>query len=415
MLRNAIDYIRHLIDGGEPADDEKPLQKQRHRANSFIVDTGEQDRQQITAALQSAKIIIDPLPNGEVLNDAVVRARPDVLFMGIGEGGEAAAAERLRKLPPHAVGAVQLIGENGHVALDPLTHAAHERGLRTLSPLAGPVSREAIDEVIAGEGLSRSANGTILVDLGLAIRNGWVEFWYQPKVDLARRTLIGAESLARVRHPTHGLMLPASFLPNASDADLTRLGQEAIKTAMRDWDAFHRLHYNLRLTVNVPVGATHADRIVMLIGSQPYGAAWPGLILEIEEADLLASKVQAKAIQQELKPHGVLFAVDNAGATGHFLADLGDIDFAELKMARKLVHGVAGSPQQQLTCRSYIDFAHRRRAVAAANGLETVPDGKTLIELGCDIGQGSVFAPALQRAQFVNMLKRQRQVATGQA
>ena len=115
MLRNAIDYIRHLIDGGEPADDQKPLHKQRHRANSFLVDTGEQDRQQITAALQSAKIVMDPLPNGEVLNDAVIKARPDVLFMGVGEGGEATAAERLHKLPPHAVGAVQLIGENASV------------------------------------------------------------------------------------------------------------------------------------------------------------------------------------------------------------------------------------------------------------------------------------------------------------
>jgi len=393
MLRNAIDYIRHLIDGGDPADDDKPLHKHRHGPTSFIIDDGEQDRQQITAALQGGKFVIEPLPNAEDLNEEAIRTGPDHRVMG---GTQAAT------------------GEHPHLGLDLLAHTSREHGHRTLHPPAGAPSRDAVDDAKGTDGLSRGPDGSVRVDLGLALRKGWLEFWYQPKVDLARRHLIGAESLARVRHPTQGLMLPASFLPNATEDDLARLCQEAIKTALRDWDAFHRLNFNLRLTVNVPLGATHVDRIVMLIGSQPYGAAWPGLILEIEEADLLASKAQAKAIQQELKPHGVLLAVDNAGATGNFLAELVDIDFVELKMARKLSHGVAGATEQQLTCRSYVDFAHRRHAFAAANGLESVADAKALIEIGCDIGQGSVFAPALQRAQFVNLLERQRQAAAGQ-
>src|SRR5262249_33900582 len=158
-------------------------------------------------------------------------------------------------------------------------------------------------------------------DLGIALRSGWVEFWYQPKVDLVRRSLIGAEVLARVRHPGHGLMLPASFLPNAGDADLMRLSQEAVRTALKDWDAFRHLDYNLRLTINVPVGISHADRIVMLLSTQPYGASWSGLILDIDEGELLAAKAQAKAMQQALKPHGVIFAVDNAGANGNSLTE----------------------------------------------------------------------------------------------
>lgn len=393
MLRNAIDYIRHLIDGGDPVDDDKPLHKHRHGPTSFVIDDGEQDRQQITAALQCDKFVIEPLPAAEDPSEEAVRTMPDHRAIG---GMQAANSEHL------------------HLGPDHLAHTGREHGHRTLHPPAAAHSRDTVEDAKGADGLSRGPDGSVRVDLDLALRNGWLEFWYQPKVDLARRHLIGAESLARVRHPTHGLMLPASFLPNATEDDLTRLCQEAIKTALRDWDAFHRLNFNLRLTVNVPLGAAHVDRIVMLIGSQPYGAVWPGLILEIEEADLLASKAQARAIQQELKPHGVLLAVDNAGATGNFLADLVDIDFAELKMARKLSHGVASAPEQQLTCRSYIDFAHRRHAFAAANGLETVADAKALIEIGCDIGQGSVFAPALQRAQFVNLLERQRQAAAGQ-
>ena len=46
-----------------------------------------------------------------------------------------------------------------------------------------------------------------------ALRNGWVEICYQPKIDLKRKCLIGAETLARLRHPRFGVMLPGSLFP----------------------------------------------------------------------------------------------------------------------------------------------------------------------------------------------------------
>ena len=419
MLRKAIEFFRQLMEKGEPADDDapdalpKPKIEPRSRSVAFIVSTGESDRQQITAALESTNASVERLSNAQAITAAAAKARPDVVFMGVAEGGESAMLDLLRKIDPSALGgAVQFVRENARVALEPFDKLAQERGVRSLPSLTSPVTREAIEQTIASEGLARTQAGAIMVDLGLALRNNWVEFWYQPKVDLARRNLVGAESLARIRHPTHGTLLPASFL-HAPAADLSRLGLEAIRTAMRDWDAFHRLNFNLRLTVNVTVGATSSDRIVMLIETQPCDHGWPGLILDVDEADFVRSKQQTKAIQQALKAHGIVFAIDYVGASGSRAFEFAEVEFVELKIANRLTLGVSTSVAQRAACQSYIDFAHRSRALATAIGLETVPDAKALIELGCDLAQGTVFSPALQRAQFVNLLKRQ--IAPGSA
>jgi EAL domain-containing protein (putative c-di-GMP-specific phosphodiesterase class I) len=47
------------------------------------------------------------------------------------------------------------------------------------------------------------------IEIDEALRNGWFEMWYQPKIDLKRKCLAGAEALARIRHPSYGVLLPA--------------------------------------------------------------------------------------------------------------------------------------------------------------------------------------------------------------
>ena len=51
------------------------------------------------------------------------------------------------------------------------------------------------------------------IEIDEALRNGWFEMWYQPKIDLKRKCLAGAEALARIRHPRFGVLPPSNFLP----------------------------------------------------------------------------------------------------------------------------------------------------------------------------------------------------------
>src|ERR1700724_2583247 len=60
------------------------------------------------------------------------------------------------------------------------------------------------------------------IEIDEALRNGWFEMWYQPKIDLKRKCLAGAEALARIRHPRFGVLLPGGFLPGGGDDSISR-------------------------------------------------------------------------------------------------------------------------------------------------------------------------------------------------
>src|ERR1700685_362417 len=92
------------------------------------------------------------------------------------------------------------------------------------------------------------------IGIGEALRNQWFEIWYQPKVDLKRKCLAGAEALARIRHPEHGVLLPCSFLAYVDEESVAELGQHTLLAALSDWSIFEDAGFNLQLSINVPVG-----------------------------------------------------------------------------------------------------------------------------------------------------------------
>ncbi len=75
-----------------------------------------------------------------------------------------------------------------------------------------------------------------VVELDEALRNNWVEIWYQPKIDLKRKCLAGAEALARIRHPALGVLLPGSFLPTVDVDGIAGLTEYALISTLRSWD-----------------------------------------------------------------------------------------------------------------------------------------------------------------------------------
>ena len=255
-------------------------------ASCLVVDSSDRDLTQIRAIMSEAKAAVE-VATGESLPGAATKTTPGVVFLGVAEGGEDSARTALAKLGlAQYGGAVQLVGANDRVSVEALCEMAAQQSVRTLPSLVSPVTRHALEETVKSEGLGRTANGAIAIDLGVALRKHWIEFWYQPKIHLVKRRLVGAESLARLRHPTHGPLLPSSFLPNAAIADLAQLGTEALKASFRDWVAFDRAQFNLRLAVNIPIVAIDADQIVRLIDGQQLAQSWPGLVVDIEETDI---------------------------------------------------------------------------------------------------------------------------------
>ena len=102
-----------------------------------------------------------------------------------------------------------------------------------LPVLKKPFETEAIVKVLRELKLGMPPTVASRIDLDEAVRNNWIEFWYQPKIDLRKKQLAGAEAYARARHPQHGVALPDAFMPGAQEAALIKLGEMSLTNALQ--------------------------------------------------------------------------------------------------------------------------------------------------------------------------------------
>jgi EAL domain-containing protein (putative c-di-GMP-specific phosphodiesterase class I) len=270
---------------------------------------------------------------------------------------------------------------------------------------------------------SRSLAG--LIDLGHALRAGWVDFWYQPKVELRDKQVIGVEMLARVQHPFHGVLAASSFLSGGVEPEhLALLSNYAITSALKASRRLAQQGARLPVTINVPVEALH-NLPTELLMDRPQDENWAGLIFDVQEEDLLGDIQDLSRIADELAACGMKLAADNFGRrlcslmqSGNMsamqqqvqevsrrLLELKSVSIFELKLDRSLINGCATNRERAAICKIVIDLVHHIGSTAVAVGLETAADVAALRGMDCDVGQGFYFGRPMPFDQFSDRLK----------
>jgi EAL domain-containing protein (putative c-di-GMP-specific phosphodiesterase class I) len=238
-----------------------------------------------------------------------------------------------------------------------------------------------------------------------ALRNNWFEIWYQPKIDLKRKYLAGAEAVARIRHPDLGVLLPGSFLPEVDEDSIAQLAEQALVATLRNWSVFEEAGFNLHLAINVPVSVLLKLPIPKLVSeNRPKSERWPGLILEVTEDQIVRDIALAREIATQFRISGITIAIDDFGAGYSSLSSLRDLPFAELKVDRSFVQNCATDATNAAICQTAIDLAHRFGSAAVAEGIENPADLQAMIVMGCDFGQGALIAPPMPMEHFLDLL-----------
>ncbi|HVU42969.1 MAG TPA: EAL domain-containing protein [Xanthobacteraceae bacterium] len=264
----------------------------------------------------------------------------------------------------------------------------------------------------AGEGQdspSDSAQMQMLprIVIAEALRNRWFEIWYQPKIDLKRKCLAGAEALARIRHPELGVLLPGSFQPEVDDESVAELAQQALVATLCDWSMFEEAGFNLHLAINVPVGVLLKLPIETLVKEfRPQSERWPGLLVEVTEDQIVRDLALAQKIASQLQVSGIKIAIDDFGAGYSSFSSLRQLPFAELKLDRSFVQGCATDATNAAICQTAIDLAHRFGSAAVADGVESQADLQALMVMGCDFGQGALVSPPMPKERFLELLRQ---------
>jgi len=254
---------------------------------------------------------------------------------------------------------------------------------------------------------SMSAGALPRIAIAEALRNHWFEIWYQPKIDLKRKCLAGAEALARIRHPELGVLLPGSFLPDVDEASIAELAQHALVATLCDWSMFEDAGFNLHLAINVPVGVLSKLPIAKLVDEyRPKSERWPGLIVEVTEDQIVRDIALARDIAGQLQVSGIQIAIDDFGAGYSSFSSLRELPFAELKVDRSFVLGCATDATNAAICQTAIDLAHRFGSAAVAEGVENQADLQALMVMGCDFGQGVLIAPPMPKERFLDLLRQ---------
>lgn len=244
------------------------------------------------------------------------------------------------------------------------------------------------------------------IPLGEVLRRNWFELWYQPKIELRTMHLVGAEALVRARHPTRGIVPPIFFLPNASKEDMHALTERVILTALADWESFARYGVPIKLAVNVPVSAlTDLPIPRMLREARPRAANWPGLTLEVTEDQIIDDLDLAKDVAGALQELKCDLAVDDFGAGYSSLVRLKQLPFSELKIDRSYVANCNVDHFNGGLCETIVELGRRFGLRTVAEGIETTHESHKLQSIGCEAGQGYLFAKPMPKARLIGHLR----------
>ena len=245
------------------------------------------------------------------------------------------------------------------------------------------------------------------VTLADVLERGWFELFYQPKIDLKTMRLVGAEGLVRARHPTRGVVSPGVFLPGASEDEILALTERVIINALKDWETCAANGMSVKLSVNVPVSALVKLPIPTILREErPQSENWPGLIMEVTEDEIIHDLKIANDVADALRAYNCSLALDDFGAGYSSLARLRQLPFSELKIDRSYVTNCHVDRINAGLCETIVELGKRFGLKTVAEGVETTHESHKLQGIGCDIGQGYLFAKPMAKRQLIGIMRR---------
>ncbi len=379
----------------------------------LVVDEEPSIRHFLSLVLHGAGIDTVEFADGAALRVALSKKAPTLVFHNISLESSDAIASMVALGKSSYRGAVQLMSNRGAAVLEHVKNIGVQQNLNMLPVLKKPFETEAVAKILEGLNLGVSPSATTRVDLGEALKNNWIEFWYQPKIDVRKKRLAGTEAYARIRHPQYGVLLPASFMPDAKEEDVAKLAELSLNGALKASGTFTNIGINLSVTVNIPVPVLVNLPVEDIVRThRSPGDKWAGLIIDVPEAQIITDLALASELTKKLEKANVRLAIDDFGRGHSSLARLGELPFAELKIDRAFVTGCGTDRTNAPICKTVIDLAHNFGRAAVAMGIEKAADAVALVSMGCDFGQGFLLGQPMPEERFISLL-RQRAATQG--
>ena len=248
-------------------------------------------------------------------------------------------------------------------------------------------------------------------DLRNAIKGDEFLLHYQPQVNTESGCVVAAEALLRWRHPRHGVISPADFIPMAEETGLiVPIGEWVLRRVcaqMRTWREAGVPA--LKVAINLSPRQFRQPNMVTMFSQTlaDYGLPANCLELEITEGCLMANPEEAASVLTELSALGFSLAVDDFGTGYSSLAYLKRFPLNALKIDRSFVMDIETNRDSAAIAAAVIALAHHLELKVVAEGVEQSTQMEYLRGLKCDLAQGYLYGRPMRPEELMTMLARQ--------
>ena len=238
-------------------------------------------------------------------------------------------------------------------------------------------------------------------DLRKALGRGELRLFYQPIMDLATNRPVGFEALARWQHPTEGLVMPDRFIGIAERTGLIQpIGRWVLHEACRQamiWRTRHPEYADLAVSVNISARQFESDDLIDDVANALDETGLPPHCLELEMTESVLFEHSEDHVSQlaRLKALGVRLAIDDFGTGYSSLAYLHRFSVDVLKIDRTFISQLTEADGDLELVRSILRIGQSLHMVTIAEGIETEEQSAMISGLGCELGQGYLFARPL--------------------
>jgi EAL domain-containing protein (putative c-di-GMP-specific phosphodiesterase class I) len=254
------------------------------------------------------------------------------------------------------------------------------------------------------------------VDLQRAIEDGEFFIHYQPLIDLGSGQTVAVEALARWRHPWRGVVPPAEFIPAAEKTGaIISVGRWVLQRACEQVRAWQDAKGGPALGLAVNLSARQlkdpglVEDVINAVASS--GLEPTGILLEMTESVLMDDLEKTIPILQQLKALGLMLAADDFGTGYSSLSYLRQLPVDTLKIDRSFISGL-GKEREAALVETIVNMGRSLKLEVVAEGIEDDVQLAALKRMGCELGQGYLFAQPMPADQVATYLDRERAART---
>ena len=240
--------------------------------------------------------------------------------------------------------------------------------------------------------------------LRIAIENGEMQLYYQPKIDTNSEKVVGMEALIRWISPKLGFVSPMNFIPLAEESGLIiPMGKWVLYEACRQTLEWHKQGLEgLSISVNVSSVQLHQQDLPKTVkhALERSGLDPRCLVLEMTESMIMKNPEKIIKVLQQLKNLQLSISIDDFGTGYSSLSYLKKFPLDELKIDRSFIVDIDGDDDDKAIVTAVIAMAHSLGLKIVAEGVENESQLAFLKTLFCDQIQGFYYSKPLPKEEF---------------